>query len=56
MTDDSDRKRIIDRANRLVRQSKTLRKISDELLSESRDLKAAATKDPSVKRRRRKRN
>jgi hypothetical protein len=38
MADDRERRRILDRANRMLRQSKTLRTVSDELLGESRDL------------------
>ena len=44
MPDDSDRRRIIDRANRMVRQSATLRKLADELLQESDDLRTTAKK------------
>jgi hypothetical protein len=36
-----DRRTIIDRANRLVRQSKTLRKLSEELLQESHDIRGS---------------
>ncbi|HLK36930.1 MAG TPA: hypothetical protein VKU41_09295 [Polyangiaceae bacterium] len=39
MADDRERRRILDRANRMLRQSKTLRKVSDELLRESGDLR-----------------
>jgi len=46
MTDDEDRKRIVDRANRMVEQSKILRKLSDELLKESRDLRVSARDAP----------
>ena len=42
MGDDTDRKRIIDRADRMLKQSRTLRRISDELLSESRDIRNSA--------------
>jgi CHAD domain-containing protein len=55
---DEDRKRIIDRANRLLRQSKTLRKLSDELLDESHDLRVSvrrltrANRAPRARRRR----
>jgi hypothetical protein len=37
-----DRKLIIDRANRMLQQSRTLRRLADELQQESRDLKASA--------------
>lgn len=48
MADDGakERQRIIDRANRMVRQSKDLRKISDELLHESKDVRGAAGAAP----------
>ena len=36
---DESRRIIIDRANRMLRQSKTLRKMSDELLQESNDIR-----------------
>jgi hypothetical protein len=49
MSDDQDRKRIVDRANRMVEQSRILRKLSDELLKESRDLRVSA-KDAPKKR------
>jgi hypothetical protein len=39
---DEHRRTIIDRANRMLRQSKALRKLSDELLRESRDIRRAA--------------
>lgn len=39
MADDREHRRILDRANRMLRQSKTLRKVSDELLRESADLR-----------------
>ena len=39
---DENRRKIIDRANRILRQSKILRKLSDELLRESKDLRQAA--------------
>jgi len=41
MTDRESRRQIIERADRLLKQSKTLRKLSDELLSESHDIRAA---------------
>jgi hypothetical protein len=40
MSDDA-RRVVIDRANRMLKQSQTLRKLADELLEESRDLKAS---------------
>jgi len=46
MIDDQDRKRIMDRANRMLEQSKVLRKLSDELLKESRDLRVSAKDTP----------
>jgi hypothetical protein len=46
MSDEQDRKRIVDRANRMVEQSKILRKLSDELLQESRDLRVSAKDAP----------
>ncbi len=36
--------RILERANRMLRQSRTLRKLSDELLEESNDIRAAVRK------------
>lgn len=39
MADDPDRKRIMDRADRMLGQSKRLRKVADELLTESNDLR-----------------
>ena len=36
-----DRRVILDRANRMLRQSQTLRKLSEELLEESSDLRAS---------------
>jgi hypothetical protein len=41
----NERKTIIDRANRMVVQSRTLRRLADELLQESRDLKASVKRD-----------
>jgi len=42
MTSDEDNRLIvISRANRMLRQSQTLRKLSDELLKESNDLRSA---------------
>lgn len=44
MADEESRRQIIDRANRLVKQSKTLRKLSDELLAESNDIRTHANR------------
>jgi hypothetical protein len=44
-SDDQKRRVILDRADRMLRQSKTLRKLSDELLQESKDLRQAAKKE-----------
>jgi hypothetical protein len=41
-TVDKARRTIIDRANRMLRQSKTLRKLSDELLEESKTIRVSA--------------
>jgi hypothetical protein len=41
---DEGRRTIIDRANRMLRQSKTLRKLSEDLLQESRDIRKGAKK------------
>jgi len=35
------RRTIIDRANRMLRQSRALRRLSDELLKESKDIRAS---------------
>jgi hypothetical protein len=51
-SDEDDRRTIISRANRMLRQSKTLRKLSDELFKESKDLRSAA-KDTKRKKPRR---
>lgn len=53
---DGDRRTIIDRANRMLKQSKTLRKLSEELLNESNDIRASVKelKDKGAKHRRRK--
>ena len=53
--DDKERQRIIDRANRMVRQSKDLRKISDELLHESKDIRSSADAAAKPRRSRKKR-
>jgi hypothetical protein len=49
-----ERRIVIDRANRMLKQSRTLRKLSDELLKESNDLRATA-KDTKPKKARRRR-
>ena len=49
MSDDVDRKTILDRANRMLRQSRTLRRLSDELHQESNDLRSSV-KSPKTKR------
>jgi hypothetical protein len=41
-SDEDNRRTIISRANRMLRQRKTLPKLSDELLKESKDLRVAA--------------
>jgi len=51
-----ERQVIIDRADRMLKQSRTLRKLSDELLEESRDIRssmknAAEEKEKPTKRR-----
>jgi hypothetical protein len=48
---DEERRKIIDRANRLLKQSKDLRKMSDELLQESKDIRDAIRKRKPRKRR-----
>ena len=54
MRDDTQARRtIVDHADRMVRQSQRLRKIADELLKESSDLKAAAKPPPAARRRKR---
>ena len=49
---DDNRRIIIDRANRMLRQSKTLRKMSDELLNESNDIRRSVKASKGPKRRR----
>jgi hypothetical protein len=39
--DESERRRIIDRANRMLRQSRALRKLADELRQESSELRVS---------------
>ena len=55
MKAEADRKQILDRADRMMEQSRTLRKLADELHQESIDLrratKASRRKNPSKKRR-----
>jgi hypothetical protein len=41
---DEGRRIIITRANRMLRQSKTLRKMSEELLRESKDIRRGVKK------------
>ena len=41
-SNEENRRTIISRANRMLRQSQTLRKLSDELLKESKDLRSTA--------------
>jgi hypothetical protein len=50
---EKDRRVIIDRANRMLRQSKTLRQMSDELLKESKDIRVSASPAGRSKRRKR---
>ena len=58
MPDDGEpeRRRILDRANRMMKQSQTLRKLADELLQESQDLRQSVRsqrrKEPSRSKRR----
>lgn len=42
MGDNETRRTVIDLANRMLRQSQTLRKLADELLQESKDLRTTA--------------
>jgi hypothetical protein len=49
---DDDRRIIIDRANRMLKQSKTLRKMSDELLQEAKDIRASVNTRKPTKRKR----
>jgi hypothetical protein len=44
--DDADRQRILDRANRMVGQSKLLRKMAEELRQESDDLRRSVRRRP----------
>jgi hypothetical protein len=41
---DEDRRKILDRANRMLKQSQILRKMADELLQESQDIRTAIRK------------
>ena len=43
---DEERRVVIDRANRMLKQSQILRKMADELLQEARDLKRAVDTTP----------
>ena len=49
---DESRRIIIDRANRMLRQSKMLRKMSDEMLEESSDIRRSVKASKVPKRRR----
>jgi hypothetical protein len=44
MAGQESRRAIIERANRLLKQSKTLRKLSDELITESNDIRSSVVK------------
>jgi hypothetical protein len=46
---DDDRRQILDRANRLLQQSQTLRRLADELLQESQDIRAAVKRGTTKK-------
>jgi hypothetical protein len=51
-----ERQRILDRANRMLKQSQTLRRLADELLEESQDLQESVRKQrekQSLQRKRR---
>lgn len=48
---DEERRTVIDRANRMLRQSQTLRKLADKLLQESKDPRTAGKNVKSKKRR-----
>jgi hypothetical protein len=50
-TDRDDRQRVLDRANRMLNQSRTLRKLADELRDESAVIRQAAKSLPRKKRR-----
>ena len=39
---DNEHRKILDRADRMLRQSKILRKLSEELLQESNDIRSSA--------------
>ena len=47
---EQNRRIIIDRATRLLEQSRTLRKMSEELLNESKDIRDSAADVPKRKR------
>jgi hypothetical protein len=51
--ENESRRLILDRAERLLRQSRALRKMSEELHQESRDIRKAASKDKSRGRKKR---
>jgi hypothetical protein len=57
MPDDGgpERRRILDQANRMLKQSQTLRKLADELLQESQNLRKSARKQRANESSRRKR-
>jgi hypothetical protein len=52
---EAERRRIVARANRMMKQSQTLRKLADELLEESRDLHQSVNKQRAKQSSRRKR-
>ena len=53
---DEERRVIIDRANRMLRQSKILRKLSEELLQESDDLRKSVKRIKAKRTKRPQRN
>ena len=53
MSEDTDRRTIISRAERMLKQSQLLRKMSDELLKESKDIRRAAKPKSKSGRKRR---
>ena len=48
---DRDRRVVLDRATRMLRQSQILRQMADELLEEARDLKDSVKRNPAGLRR-----
>jgi hypothetical protein len=54
MSSDADRRRLIERANRLLKQSRTLRKMSEELHQEGKRVRDSVA-DARPKRARKKR-